>query len=202
MKSGEILLYQSPKGEIKIDVRLEDETVWLTQEQMGLLFGKSRTTITEHIQHIFAEGELQEDMVCRIPRKIPTRYTIPHLGDDVLYADVTEKSTYDDYNDSNALSGNRYTDNNKMKTNWNWGNLLTVVRWNRVWNNKLFMNATAHFTRYRFDLGLKNTFESSNSKSTNYDASIRYKSGIQDYSGKIEFDYTPNPNHDIKFGAN
>jgi len=63
--NSEILLYQSTNGDIKIDVRLEDETVWLTQDQMGQLFGKSRTTITEHIQHIFAEGELQEEMVCR-----------------------------------------------------------------------------------------------------------------------------------------
>ena len=85
---------------------------------------------------------------------------------------------------------------------WNWGNLLTVVRWNRVLNNKLFMNATGYFTRYRFDLGLKNGFQSNNPKNQNYDASITYKSGIQDYSGKIEFDYAPNSNHDIKFGTN
>jgi hypothetical protein len=84
---------------------------------------------------------------------------------------------------------------------WNWGNLLTVFRWNRVLNNKLFMNATAHFTRYRFDLGIANELTSNNPEETNYDAAINYKSGIQDYSGKMEFDYTPNPNHDIKFGA-
>ena len=62
---GEILLYQSPDGNIKIDVRLENETVWLTQVQMGQLFGKGRTTIIEHIQNIFAEGELNENVVCR-----------------------------------------------------------------------------------------------------------------------------------------
>lgn len=45
MTTSEILLYQSPNGNIKIDVRLEDETVWLTQAQMGQLFGKGRTTI-------------------------------------------------------------------------------------------------------------------------------------------------------------
>ena len=62
--NSEILLYQSPDGNIKIDVRLEDETVWLTQAQMGQLFGKGRSTITEHINNIFAEKELQEDVVC------------------------------------------------------------------------------------------------------------------------------------------
>ena len=48
-----------------MDVRLEDETVWLTQDQMSILFGKARTTIVEHIQHIFKEEELVENVVCR-----------------------------------------------------------------------------------------------------------------------------------------
>jgi hypothetical protein len=65
MNTGEILIYETHNGNIKIDVRLEDETVWLTQAQMGQLFGKGRTTITEHIRNIFAEGELQEEVVCR-----------------------------------------------------------------------------------------------------------------------------------------
>jgi len=65
MNTGEILIYQNSEGSIKIDVRLEDETVWLTQEQMSSLFGKARTTITEHIQNVFKEGELTEEVVCR-----------------------------------------------------------------------------------------------------------------------------------------
>ncbi len=63
--SSEIIIYQNPDGNIKIDVRLEDETVWLTQVQMAELFGKARTTITEHIQNAFKEGELDESVVCR-----------------------------------------------------------------------------------------------------------------------------------------
>lgn len=63
--SGEITIYQNQEGNIKIDVRLEDETVWLTQAQMAELFGKGRTTITEHIQNVFKEGELEENVVCR-----------------------------------------------------------------------------------------------------------------------------------------
>ena len=61
----EIVIYQSEDGNVKVDVLFQDETVWLSQEQMALLFGKGRTTITEHISNIFSEGELQEDMVCR-----------------------------------------------------------------------------------------------------------------------------------------
>jgi len=62
---GEILIYEAPDGDIKIDVILENETVWLSQEQMALLFGKGRSTVTEHIRNVFAEGELQEKVVCR-----------------------------------------------------------------------------------------------------------------------------------------
>ena len=61
----EVVIYQSEDGNVKVDVLFQDETVWLSQEQMALLFGKGRTTITEHISNIFSEGELQEDMVCR-----------------------------------------------------------------------------------------------------------------------------------------
>jgi len=62
---SQILFYQSPDGNIKIDVRLEDETVWLTQELMSDLFGKAKSTINEHIKNIFAEGELVETQVMR-----------------------------------------------------------------------------------------------------------------------------------------
>ncbi len=63
MKDSEIILYQNPDGTIKLDVHLEEETVWLTQEQMALLFGKSKSTINEHIKNIFREGELVESLV-------------------------------------------------------------------------------------------------------------------------------------------
>jgi hypothetical protein len=65
VNTSEILIYQNSEGNIKIDVRLDDETVWLTQAQMAELFGKARTTITEHIQNVFKEGELDENVVCR-----------------------------------------------------------------------------------------------------------------------------------------
>lgn len=63
--SGEIIIYEGADGAPSIDVRVEGETVWLTQAQMAELFGKGRSTITEHIQNIFKEGELDEKVVCR-----------------------------------------------------------------------------------------------------------------------------------------
>ena len=65
IQKGEIILYQREDGSAQLNVRVEGDTVWLTQEQMSLLFGKGRTTITEHISHIFEEGELDEKVVCR-----------------------------------------------------------------------------------------------------------------------------------------
>lgn len=59
--TSDILIYQNPDGNIKIDVRLQEETVWLTQEQMALLFGKAKSTINEHIQNIYQEGELDKE---------------------------------------------------------------------------------------------------------------------------------------------
>lgn len=58
--NSEIIIYQNPEGNIKIDVRLEEETVWLTQDQMATLFGKAKSTINEHIKNIYEENELEE----------------------------------------------------------------------------------------------------------------------------------------------
>ena len=63
--NSEILIYQTEDGQTKIETRLENETVWLTQAQMAELLGKGRSTIAEHILNIFKEGELEEALVCR-----------------------------------------------------------------------------------------------------------------------------------------
>ena len=62
---SEIVIYKSEDGNIKVDVLFENETVWLTEQQICELFGKSRSTISVHIKNIFDEGELQEDVVVR-----------------------------------------------------------------------------------------------------------------------------------------
>ena len=61
---GEIIIYQSDEG-VKLDVRLENQTIWLNIEQIAQLFNKGRSTINEHILNIFKEGELDEKVVCR-----------------------------------------------------------------------------------------------------------------------------------------
>jgi hypothetical protein len=61
---GEILVFEGPDGRVRVDVRLERETVWLTQQQMAELFGRERSVITKHIRNVFAEGELVREAVC------------------------------------------------------------------------------------------------------------------------------------------
>jgi len=61
---GEIILYQTADGNTNIDVKLENETVWLRKEQMAALFERDRTVISRHIKNIFQEGELNEEVAC------------------------------------------------------------------------------------------------------------------------------------------
>ncbi len=65
MNNSEILIYQNSEGSIKIDVRLEEESVWLTQAQLCELFQKSKATISEHIKNVFEEGELDASATVR-----------------------------------------------------------------------------------------------------------------------------------------
>ena len=58
---GEIIIYQTEDGLTKIEVKMEDETVWLTQAQLVELYQTSKSNISEHIKHIFEEGELDEN---------------------------------------------------------------------------------------------------------------------------------------------
>lgn len=70
MNNGDIIIYQSEDGQTHIEVRVEQETVWLTQQQMAELFQSSRTNVVEHIKHIYDEGELSEEATCRKFRQV------------------------------------------------------------------------------------------------------------------------------------
>ncbi|MBR2438119.1 MAG: cytochrome C biogenesis protein CycH, partial [Bacteroidales bacterium] len=64
MNNSSIEIYRSPEGTVELDVKLENETVWLTQEQMSILFGRDRTVITKHINNIYNDNELEEASTC------------------------------------------------------------------------------------------------------------------------------------------
>ncbi len=65
MSDSQIIIYQTESGQTKIDVRLENETVWLTQKSMAELFQTTPQNITIHLKNIFDEGELEEDPTCK-----------------------------------------------------------------------------------------------------------------------------------------
>ena len=60
MNDEHMIIFKTDDGTISLDVRMEEDTVWLTLDQMAKLFGKSRSTINEHVLNIYAEGELTE----------------------------------------------------------------------------------------------------------------------------------------------
>lgn len=78
---GQIILYQTADGSTSIDVKLEDETVWLSSEQMALLFERDRTVIQRHIRNIYSEGELTRDITCA---------KFAHMGIDADQTYITE----------------------------------------------------------------------------------------------------------------
>ncbi len=85
----QILIYQSEDGRTKLEVRLEDQTVWLNQKQLTELFGKSKGTISEHIKHIFKDKELEEDSVVRFFRTTAAdgkQYEVAHYNLDMVLA--------------------------------------------------------------------------------------------------------------------
>lgn len=83
--TGEIILYHQDDGTTEIKVRLEDETVWLSQQQIAELFGVARTTIVEHIGHVYDDGELDQSATCRKFRQVRTEGTRKVARDIPLY---------------------------------------------------------------------------------------------------------------------
>ena len=70
MEENNIMIYNLEDGKTKIDVKLENETVWLSQQQMAELFSTSRTNIIEHINNIYDEGELDKNSTCQNFRQV------------------------------------------------------------------------------------------------------------------------------------
>lgn len=85
--NGEIIIYQSEDGSSNLKVKLEDETVWLTQAQLVELFQSSKANVSEHIKNIINEGELDEDSVVRKFRTTASdgkKYQIKHYNLDMI----------------------------------------------------------------------------------------------------------------------
>lgn len=93
-RHGEILIYQTEDGLTKINVKMQDETVWLTQQQRAELYQSSKSNISEHIKHIFEEGELDEESVVRKFRTTASdgkNYSVIHYNLDMILSSGNRK---------------------------------------------------------------------------------------------------------------
>lgn len=111
-------------------------------------------------------------------------YLSAYSGKDRFY--VSDRETNEGYNNESDMA-------------LNWGNITSSLRWNHLFNNKLFSNTTLTYSRYLFDTAFE--FKDENPDG-NDETRFRYYSGIEDYGAKIDFDYLPNPNHYVRFGLN
>jgi len=110
-------------------------------------------------------------------------YLSSYMGRDKAYA--KDEYEWDDYYDKNMF-------------NLNWGNITTSLRWNYMFNNKLFANLRLSYSQYKFIVG--ETYES-RTNNYNEEFSFEYFSGINDVAGSVDFDFVPNTSHYIRFGA-
>ena len=121
-----------------------------------------------------------------------------YSGDDAIYFGVKNR----DY------SIGEITYQNYINMDWKWGNKVSALRWNHVMSQQLFMDASVNYTQYRHNLGMgiteENIMDHHNGQDVSYknEYSLAYKSGINDLTAKVDFDYTPLPNHEIRFGGN
>ena len=136
------------------------------------------------------------DLNAKITHKFSDRsrlYASYYMGDDALYAKFKAGASY------------AYTES--LRLGYNWGNIVGSLRWNYELTPKLFMNVTGSYTRYRNNLSLsemaqRSIYNDYGQLMTLGDTlTIRFNSGIQDVTGRVDFDYAPTPDHAVKFGA-
>jgi outer membrane receptor for ferrienterochelin and colicin len=135
----------------------------------------------------FNAGYYFYDLNTKINYKFSERnrlYLSAYMGNDKAYANYK-------YDSEDSYSEDKF----KLR----WGNIIGALRWNYLINNKLFLNTTLSYSRYKFLTAIyyRNDYDNNNEV-----YNFEYNSGIDDYSAKLELDYMPSPNHYLRFGAN
>ncbi|MCQ2294789.1 MAG: TonB-dependent receptor [Bacteroidales bacterium] len=144
-------------------------------------------TTMEGITEKVNAGYYFYDLNAKVTHKFNDRsrlYASYYMGDDRIYARMQ--------------SGFSYTTREYLKMGYNWGNIVGSLRWNYELNPKLFMNVTGSYTRYRNDMNIGMEFVDRNYLE---EVAVGHNSGIQDFSARVDFDYTPSPDHAVKFGG-
>lgn len=142
------------------------------------------------------QGYFFYDLNAKINHKFSDKdhlYLSVYTGEDRFYR------TQDPY--TYLYDGDLFTE--QSSNSLGWGNITSAMRWNHQYNPKLFSNASLTYSNYNF--AVKNSMESfveSGGETTNELNSLSFLSGIEDFAGKMDFDYIPSSNHFIRFGAN
>lgn len=138
-------------------------------------------------------------------------YLSAYMGDDVFNVDFTGSQEEGEGSEGPKVAKNTHQES--MNFGLGYGNITSTLRWNHLFSNKLFSNTTLTYSRYQFNTNF--ALSNSNSNDTIYNSyldtlftgesseniSFGYLSGIEDLGARIDFDYTPNPNHSVKFGV-
>ena len=134
------------------------------------------------------------DLNAKINHKISKKdriYLSAYTGKDKLGVDFSESFVDQITNEQSSLN-----------FELGYGNLTSTLRWNHLFSDKLFSNTTLTYSRYSFntDFGVNSTY-TTNNETEIWDVNFGYLSGIEDLGARIDFDFIPNPNHEIKFGT-
>lgn len=139
-------------------------------------------------------GYFFHDLNMKITHKLSDRsrmYLSAYNGRDKAYYRHDSKYTYDNV-----------TTQTKDKLSIGWGNITTALRWNYIFSNRLFANTTLTYSRYQFDVMENSTNKNLTTGKMGDTFGLEYKSGIEDFAFKMDFDYFPSPKHRIKYGGN
>ncbi|HLN72427.1 MAG: TonB-dependent receptor [Methylococcaceae bacterium] len=154
----------------------------------------ARPLITKSSNGEEVAGYFFHDLNMKITHKFSERnriYLSAYNGRDKAYARNDSKQTYDNE-----------THQNKDNLSIGWGNITTALRWNYIYSNRLFANTTLTYSRYLFDVMERSSKRNLTTNKNENIFGLNYKSGIEDFGAKIDFDYYPDPKQRIKFGAN
>ncbi len=173
---------------------IKDKTSFIVSARRTYIDALAGPFITAGLASEGIDGDIDVyfyDLNAKINHKFSEKdrlYLSAYLGDDVFQTTFSE-----DYQEEGGFT---------TKAGLDWGNITSAMRWNRMWNNKLFSNTTLTYSQYKFNTGFG--FEEINTSSGTPErtaAAFEYISGIEDIAAKIDFDYIPNPNHYLRFGT-
>ena len=138
------------------------------------------------------------DLNTKINHKISKRdriYLSAYMGNDVFGVDY-------DGSQEGGKGGEGSSEEGTLNFGLGYGNITSTLRWNHLFSDKLFSNTTLTYSKYSFhtDFGVSEQRNTSIGDE-NFNIDYGYLSGIEDLGGRIDFDYAPSPNHDIKFGT-